>query len=75
MLWFERQADVPVDAASRSFTLPPLHPDSLLTLASLDRGQQHGGFAGADAPPPRAPFPPSHVDSFAAGYADDSMPA
>ena len=70
VLWFERQADIVVDAASRSFTVTGLHPDTVLSLSSMDRGQRKGAFA---PPPPSAPFPSPYADSFA-GLAVESMP-
>lgn len=61
--WFQRLPDIPVDVGSRSFTVVGLHPDTALTVASVDRGQRHG--APPAPPPPRAPFPSPYADDFA----------
>ena len=63
IVWFERQTDLVVDAASGTFTLTGIHPDSTYSLTSLDRGQRHG--TPAAPPPPDAPFPSHYADSFA----------
>jgi hypothetical protein len=74
--WFQRQEEVAVDTDTRSFTLT-LHPDSLVTVTSMDRGQSHG--EPATPPPANTPFPSSggpaapYTDDFQ-GYAADSMP-
>ena len=68
--WFERQPDLPVDAASRSFTVAGLHPDTVLSLSSMDRGQRKGAFA---PPPPSAAFPSPYNDSFE-GLVPEKMP-
>jgi len=62
IVWFERQPDIAVDPASRSFTVTGLHPDTVLSLSSMDRGQRKGTFAD---PPANAPFPSPYSDSFA----------
>ena len=69
--WFERQPDLAVDAPTRSFTVRGLHPDTVLSLSSMDRGQQKGSFA---APPPNAPFPSPYADTFE-GLVAEHMPA
>jgi hypothetical protein len=70
VFWFERQADVAVDTSSGSFVIAGVHPDSIFTISSMDRGQQHGSVA---PPPPNAPFPSPYAEDFQ-GYAPDSMP-
>jgi hypothetical protein len=62
VVWFQRQEALPVDAATRSFTLPRLHPDTTVTLTSMDRGQAHGT---PPPPPPVTPFPSPYADDFA----------
>jgi hypothetical protein len=68
--WFDRQADVVVNASSRSFTIFAVHPDCIFSISSMDRGQQHGTVS---TPPPNTPFPSPYSENFQ-GYSPDSMP-
>ena len=68
-MWFERMDDVPVDAATGSFELFGLHPDTVLSITSLDRGQRHGAVA---SPPPNTPFPSPYLEGFQ-GYEPEKM--
>jgi hypothetical protein len=70
IVWFERQPDLAIDPASRSFTITSLHPDTVLSISSMDRGQRKGAFAD---PPPSQPFPSPYSDSFA-DTAVETMP-
>lgn len=78
IVWFERQNDLPVNKATNSFTLYGIHPDSVYSLTSMDRGQSHGN---PSPPPPNTPFPgtapgaatPPYVETFQ-NYPVESMP-
>ena len=78
IIWFERQSDITVDKNTNSFTLYGIHPDSVYSLTSLDRGQSHGNPSPS---PPNTPFPgtapgvttPLYTDDFQS-YAVESMP-
>ena len=69
IVWFERIADVPVDAATGTFVIAGLHPDTILSVTSLDRGQRHGSV---DAPPVNVAFPTPYTDDFQ-GYQPEKM--
>lgn len=72
ILWFERQADVAVNGDGVSYTLSFIHPDSVFTVTSLDRGQSHG--TPSAPPPPPGAFPLPYADSFSgAGAVAEAM--
>jgi hypothetical protein len=59
---FERQAPVPIDPATGAFTVV-MHPDTVLSVASSDRGQNKGVF---EPPPAESAFPAVWEDDFEA---------
>ena len=67
--WFQRLADVPVDVGTGTFILEAVHPDTILSVSSMDRGQRHGGVP---TPPSNVPFPSPYLDSFQ-GYTPEKM--